>query len=271
MRDYPEIEIEELRPIFPKLDHMMHPILAKYTWEDCHRDFAGSGGLMLVAEMAERVGLQPGMNVLDLACGRAKSSLFLAKHYGVHVVAADLFRDPTENWERVKAAGLRELVTPISLDARNIPYPHGYFDAVICLNSFFYFGTDDQYLSYLAQFLRLGGRLCIASPCYSDELTADTPSEYLYDAPEYQESRLVHSPGWWRDHFLKSGEFNLLICEDHPLGRELWLDDVRFCLEEKHPRNMSEAMRSMIKQEIGMLLADEHRFVTYLFALAERR
>ncbi|MEV6271720.1 hypothetical protein AB0L64_31450 [Kribbella sp. NPDC051936] len=52
------------------------------------------------------------MRVLDLGCGTALSSIFLAREYDVDVWAADLWVDPTENWRRVDDAGLAGRVHP---------------------------------------------------------------------------------------------------------------------------------------------------------------
>jgi cyclopropane fatty-acyl-phospholipid synthase-like methyltransferase len=41
-----------------------------------------------------------------MGCGKAISSIFLAKEFGVEVWAADLWVKPTENWERIRGAGL---------------------------------------------------------------------------------------------------------------------------------------------------------------------
>ena len=65
---YPEIEVEELLPRFPRIPMSEYPELRDYSWEDCHRGFIGSGGLFLVSEVARRLGLEPGMRVLDLCC-----------------------------------------------------------------------------------------------------------------------------------------------------------------------------------------------------------
>ncbi len=50
--------------------------------------------------------LEPGMRVLDMGRGKAISSIVLAKEFGVEVWAADLCVKPTENWERIRGAGL---------------------------------------------------------------------------------------------------------------------------------------------------------------------
>jgi 2-polyprenyl-3-methyl-5-hydroxy-6-metoxy-1,4-benzoquinol methylase len=55
--------------------------------------------------------LQPGMRVLDLGCGTALTSIFLAREFDVEVWATDLWVKPTENWERIHAAGLADQFT----------------------------------------------------------------------------------------------------------------------------------------------------------------
>ena len=268
---YPDIELEELYPHFPRMAVPDDPALSGYSWEDCHRGFFGAGGLLLVAEMARDLALKPGMRVLDLCCGTGASSIFLAKHFGVQVMALDRDVDPTENWKRIEAEELAGAITPMRMNARDIRLPDDYFDAVFCLNSYFYFGTDDLYLPYLARFVRAGGRIGIASPCYAGELTPDTPREFLYDAPDFVESYAVHSPQWWHQHFEKTGLVQVQICREYPQGRELWLDNVRWLIEERHPRDMDPARRAMVLQEIVMLLTDRERFVTYLTLIAEKR
>jgi SAM-dependent methyltransferase len=67
-------------------------------------------------ELAGR--LAPGARVLDLGCGRAITSIFLAKEFDVQVVAADLWIKPTENWRRIDAAGQAKLVTPLLAEAQ---------------------------------------------------------------------------------------------------------------------------------------------------------
>ena len=268
---YPDVDLTEVFPVFPRLPLTDALESMGYTWEDCHRGFIGAGGLFLVSEIAPQLDLRPGSRVLDLCCGNASSSIFLAKHYGVQVVALDNEANTTSNWRRINAAGLAHLITPVRLDARDIRFPDEYFDAVFCLNSYFYFGTDDLYLPYLLRFVRAQGRIAIASPCYRHELSPDVPEELLYDEPDYVESHSVHSPGWWRDHFEAMGLVEVLSSGEHPKGREFWLDDTRWLLEQCHPRNMDAFMQQMVLQTMIMLMMDHDRFVTYLTLVAQKR
>jgi SAM-dependent methyltransferase len=268
---FPDIELEGLFETFPRIPMSDYPDLTEYSWGECHQGFMGAGGLFLVSEMSQDLGLKPGMRVLDLCCGHGASSIYLARHFEVDVSAVDLNIDSAENQKRVDQAGLAGRVTFFKMDARQLRFPQEHFDAIFCLNSYFYFGTDEAYLPYLARFLRPGGRIGITSPCYADGLTPDTPKEFLYDAPDFIESYNVHSPDWWRDHFGKTGLVELLNCEAHPKGREFWLDDVRWLLESTHPKDMDPAMREMALQQIIMLMTDQERFVTYLTLLAEKK
>jgi len=263
---YPDIELEELSPHFPRMPMSDYPELSEYSWEDCHKGVLGGGGLFLASDMARIIEVKEGMRILDLGAGHCSTSIFLAKHYKAKVIAADLEVDPSDNWSTIKEAGATDSVTPIKMDAHDIPFANGYFDAVFCMNSYLYFGTGDLYLSYLVRFLRRGGRICIASPCCASELTSETLGEFLEE-----DSVAYHSPGWWQHHFEKTGLVNLLHCKEHPKGRELWLDMVRWLIEERHPRERNKGMRDMILRDILMLLNDKQRFVTYFMLLAEKK
>ncbi|HWJ63474.1 MAG TPA: class I SAM-dependent methyltransferase, partial [Acidimicrobiales bacterium] len=47
-------------------------------------------------------------------------------------------------------------VFPIHADARALPFAAGFFDAIVSIDSFVYYGTDDLYASYLARFVEPG-------------------------------------------------------------------------------------------------------------------
>ncbi len=49
-------------------------------------------------------------------------------------------------------------------EAHALPFAAGYFDAVVSIDAYQYFGTDVLYLDYLARFLRPGGLLGVVVP-----------------------------------------------------------------------------------------------------------
>ena len=122
----------------------------------------GANPLWLTEWLNEALDLRPGMRVLDLGCGRALSSVFLRREFGVQVWATDLWFSASENIQRVRDAGVEDGVFPIRADARLLPFSDGFFDAVVSIDSFMYYGTDDLYLNYLARFVKPGGPVGIA-------------------------------------------------------------------------------------------------------------
>src|SRR5262245_55979408 len=117
----------------------------------------GANVLWLTEWLASALSLEPRMRVLDLGCGRGTSSIFLRREFGVQVWAADLWFSAAENMQRIRDAGVEDGVFPLHADARALPFAPEFFDAIVCIDSFYYFGTDDLYLNYVAQFLKPGG------------------------------------------------------------------------------------------------------------------
>src|SRR6201988_3787896 len=107
----------------------------------------GANPLWLTEWLCEALDLRPGMRVLDLGCGRAMSSIFLRREFGVQVWATDLWFSASENLPRIRDAGVEDGFFPIHADARSLPFAAGFFDAVVSVDSFPYYGTDDLYLN----------------------------------------------------------------------------------------------------------------------------
>ena len=110
----------------------------------------GANALWLTEWLAAALDLRPGMRVLDLGCGRASSSIFLRREFGVQVWATDLWFSASENIQRIRDAGVEDGVFPIQTDARSLPFAAEFFDAIVSIDSFIYYGTDDLYLNYIA-------------------------------------------------------------------------------------------------------------------------
>src|SRR5713226_3037274 len=122
----------------------------------------GANALWLTEWLTTALDLQPGMRVLDLGCGKASSSIFLRREFGVQVWAVDLWISAAENIQRIRDARVEEGVFPLHADARSLPFAPDFFDAILCVDSFYYYGTDDLYLNYLAHFVKPGAPIAIA-------------------------------------------------------------------------------------------------------------
>lgn len=260
---FPEIDPTELHLFFPRMDVSSRPELAGWTWEACHRGAMGPGGAFLACDMARTLGLSPGQRVLDLGAGKALSSVFLARAFGVQVVAADLWIDPSTNAATVRDAGLEHAIVPLRVDARDLPFPSAWFDAVFCMDAYHYFGTDAFFAPTLEALLKPGGRLCIGGPCYAVETDA------LPASSRHRESAAYHCPTWWATHLSRTSSLVNVSSREHPDGRALWLDFVRWELEEKHPRERTDWTGPNLLDNIVMLAEDADELNTHFILTAE--
>jgi len=118
------------------------------------------GGMALTGRLGERLGLRPGLHVLDVASGRGASALFLAERFGCRVSGIDLGPANVEVAQaEAHAAGLGGLVTFQAADAERLPFEDSAFDAAICECAFCLFPDKAVAAREIARVLRPGGRL----------------------------------------------------------------------------------------------------------------
>ncbi len=185
----------------------------------------GSNPLWIAEWLSQAMDLREGMRVLDLGCGRASSSIFLRREFGVQVWATDLWFSASENLQRIRDAGVEDGVFPIHADARRLPFAAGFFDAVISLDAFFYFGTDDLYLGeHFARLVRPGGEIGIVVPGLVGEFDAEPPGHLAPAWARDPEVWSFHSPEWWRRHWVRSGVVDVELADLVPRGWQHWLN-----------------------------------------------
>jgi cyclopropane fatty-acyl-phospholipid synthase-like methyltransferase len=61
----------------------------------------------------------------------------------VQVWATDQWHSASQNLHRIRDAGIADSVFPIHCDARSLPLADDFFDAIVSIDAFPYFGTDD--------------------------------------------------------------------------------------------------------------------------------
>jgi cyclopropane fatty-acyl-phospholipid synthase-like methyltransferase len=185
----------------------------------------GANSLWITEWLATALDLRPGARVLDLGCGRAASSIFLRREFGVEVWATDLWVSASENIRRIRDAGVLDGVFPIHADARSLPFAADFFDAIVCIDSFPYFGTDDLYLNYLAQFVKPGGPVGIAGAGLLQEVDGAVPDHLR----EWWTQDLwgLHSSAWWRRHWERTRIMNVELADTMPDGWQAWLDWIK--------------------------------------------
>jgi SAM-dependent methyltransferase len=226
----------------------------------------GPSALWLTEWVCERMDLRAGMRVLDMGCGRALSSVFLAKEFGVEVWANDLWIKPGDNWARIRDAGLEDRIFPIHAEARSLPYAEEFFDAIVSVDSYHYYGTDDCYLGYFIKFLKHSGQIGIAVPGLVRDFGGTVP-EHL-DRRQRSGSTFwaedcwsFHTVEWWRHLWNRS---KLVEVEHADLLAEGW----RMWLEWE--KTIVAAGANQFPADDEALEADQGRYLGFVRMVARR-
>ena len=244
-------------PSDPRLFHDRFPRSSKYHPEWLLSGVSGAANPLWMTEwLSTAMDLRPGMRVLDLGCGRALSSIFLRREFDVQVWATDLWFAASENWQRIRDADVDDGVFPIQSDARNLPFASGFFDAIVSIDSYFYYGTDDTFLANLGRFLKPGGQLGIAGAGILHEFDDGIPP--VLQAWWTQDMSCLHSAEWWQRHWKRSKILDVEVADTLPRGWELWLEWLRLIAPDNH-------------LEIEALKADAGKSLGYVRAVGRRR
>ncbi len=163
--------------------------------------------------------------VCDLGSGQGLTSVFLAKEYGFTVYAADLWSDPRENRNFFDKMGLNsEQIIPVKADATDLPFEKEFFDAVVSVDSYNYFGRDKHYLDdKLLPFIKSGGYIYIAIPGMKKDCHDNLPEELLLSwTPEQLD--YMHDVEYWSKTVGECKNAEVISVKEMESNEEVWAD-----------------------------------------------
>jgi SAM-dependent methyltransferase len=209
---------------FRTADPGQYPELAGYSVDQIYKDTIGGGALYLAARIARPMDLQPGQIVLDMGCGHGTTSVFLARCFGVRVVAVDLWTPIDSACRKIEENDLRDRITPLHLDMREpLPFPAGYFDAVFCMNSLSFYGGSVEFLRRLLTHVKPGGVLSVGMETLGEEMSPEErrnpPAVYNWLLPDGTnvwdaDFSKMQWPGFWKSLFEDTGMLDVLDCRE---------------------------------------------------------
>lgn len=209
-------------------DELAFPRTAKYDKRWIRENALGENALCQAESLARHLPFISGMRVLELGCGKATSSIFLAREFAVQVWATDSGISATENFQRAVVLETATHVFPMRVDAHSLPFAKNFFDAVVAIDSYLYFGTDERYLPYIAQFIKPGGFIGVLDIGFRREIRSiEEAPEYL--RPQYEKYwSSIHTVQWWKQHWQKTGLVDIQNAEFLPesdwLLRKYWVE-----------------------------------------------
>ena len=141
---------------------------------------------------------------LDLGCGLALTSLFLANETDAkRVYAFDLWVPASENLKRIRQNDLEDKIVPIHGDAMDMHFADDYFDAIVSVDSYHYFGCKEGVFSEkILPFVKKNGCVMIAIPGLKEEPEGDMKKIFCEWA-EGDDSELFKTISWWKELLTK--------------------------------------------------------------------
>ena len=136
---------------------------------------------------------------LDLGCGMALTSVFLANETPAKsVYAFDLWVSATDNLNRIRNLSLEDRIIPIHGDALEMPFAQDWFDAVVSVDSYHYFGCREGiFAERILPFVRRGGSVMIAVPGLREEPLGAMRTLFKTWA-EGDDSLCFNTVSWWK-------------------------------------------------------------------------
>ena len=197
----------------------------RYNAPEWMAKIMGPNPIKLEEELLRGHRIPGGAVVCDLGSGQGLTSVFLAREYGFTVYAADLWSDPEENRRFFDALGLdRKQIIPVKADAAALPFEKEFFDAVVSVDSYNYFGRDARYLDdSLLPFVKHGGYIYIAIPGMKKDCHDHLPPELLLSwTPEQLE--YMHDVAYWKAMVGQCRSAEVISVQEMESNEEIWAD-----------------------------------------------
>lgn len=203
---------------FPKANSFAPSIVAS--------KIMGPNPLKLCEELLAGANILQGSTVCDLGSGTGITSALLAREYGLDVYAVDLWSDPEENRAFFRSLGIPDsMLHPVKADAsQGLPFPHAFFDAVVSIDSYNYYGRDPKYLgARLLPYVKSGGMLYLAIPGMKHDCHESLPACLLTSwTPEQLE--YMHDMSWWRKMIEPTPGVEIVDMHEMACTQEAWAD-----------------------------------------------
>jgi len=139
--------------------------------------FISTGGKTTTSMFLDKMGLQPGMNVMDIGCGIGGSAFLMAERFGVNVYGIDLSTNMlaiADKYRRKMDPEVKYRVQFHLDDALKMEYPKEFFDVMYSRDAIMH--IQDKLTVYKKVFstLKPGGTLLVSEYATGDkELTKD--------------------------------------------------------------------------------------------------
>ena len=227
------------------------------------------GGLGASGALAALCGMQPGLSVLDIACGKGTSSRFFTDKFGCKVTGIDIDEDYVQCARMLskKKSALGSRLQFINANAENLPFADNAFDIAIFQSVLVLMDHADKAMKEAARVIKPGGRLGILEFTWLEQPSQEILEEALDICGHcYYFTRA--NPGDWqaliRDSGLELKEAKMYKLETPKIGDEgistvlkvLWKITTNSALRNRFSKNNAFFLRNLDRIGYGLYVGE---------------
>lgn len=175
-------------------------------------------GRKATVELAGKLGLQPGLRVLDIGSGLGGAARYLAENNGCHVTGIDLTYDYCHAADRLgKVTGLSDRTSFVQGDANRLPFSDASFDLVWTMHTAMNIPDKKSLYSEIRRVLKPDGKLAFYDILKGEGGEIHTPVPWALTA---QQSHLA-TPAELTAILQESG-FSISLWQDRTEEGRIW-------------------------------------------------
>ena len=154
---------------------------------------------IILNELLEEYENNDEIRILDLGCGKGLTSIYLAEKYKNAIIyAADLWVEATDNYKFFKEQGYENRIIPLNTSAENLPFAYHYFDMIVSVDAYHYFGTDKNFFKEnIKPYIKENGLIFIS--VHGVKKDYDNVPEYLSKKISEDDFKHFKSIDYWNN------------------------------------------------------------------------
>ncbi len=145
----------------------------------------GPDSYIIINELLKNKITDDKIRILVLGGGKGVTSIDMEEKYkNADIFAVDLWVEAKDNYIFFKENNIDNRIIPLNCDTEKLPFAESYFDIIVSVDAYHYFGLEKDFFKYnIKPLLKENGEIYIAVPGLKDDYEK-VPKELKYHISE---------------------------------------------------------------------------------------